>query len=413
MSFLVKAAISALLLYLSLRRVNLGSIGQRLGGLDFRWMTLAALDVALLSLAVVVAVLSFAKNYTYLNQLGDPYFFFSYSDGFIKRGLVGHIFNTIYPGASPEATRNGALWSFFVTSMLIVALIEVWVWRVARKWIALFALFAASQFLPTLGYDAGYLDAYIYVLAIVAYMAFAGDRLMIAAVVGFVGPFVHESFVFLWLPLAILAVWRGGLRPVHALALGVPILSALIVYFGHSQAAAIAQVNAAPLGDPIKRTMICCQFGFTLTAITQVMWHLISAHAVNYIIALVIYTLPSALIALCYAPQRKDRIALLLATYAPALNTLVAWDLSRFLVVTSLSAIIGVLFMQSTRPAVPTRSLLWCWPITALLFALPLIWVFYDFGFIPNRGPLNFNDTPWANVIRSEVIPWYNRDYVP
>ena len=39
MSFLAKAAISALLLYLSLRRVDLGSIGERLGGLDLRWMT--------------------------------------------------------------------------------------------------------------------------------------------------------------------------------------------------------------------------------------------------------------------------------------------------------------------------------------------------------------------------------------
>ena len=38
MSFLVKAGISALLLYLSLRRVNLDGIGQRLGGLDLRWI---------------------------------------------------------------------------------------------------------------------------------------------------------------------------------------------------------------------------------------------------------------------------------------------------------------------------------------------------------------------------------------
>ena len=40
LSFFIKAAISALLLYLSLRRVDLGSIGQRLGGLDLRWVTL-------------------------------------------------------------------------------------------------------------------------------------------------------------------------------------------------------------------------------------------------------------------------------------------------------------------------------------------------------------------------------------
>ena len=36
----VKVLISALLLYLSLRRVNLGSVGQRLSGVDLRWMTL-------------------------------------------------------------------------------------------------------------------------------------------------------------------------------------------------------------------------------------------------------------------------------------------------------------------------------------------------------------------------------------
>ena len=39
-SFLAKAVVSALLLYLSLRRVNLGSVGQRLGELNFGWITL-------------------------------------------------------------------------------------------------------------------------------------------------------------------------------------------------------------------------------------------------------------------------------------------------------------------------------------------------------------------------------------
>ena len=139
------------------------------------------------------------------------------------------------------------------------------------------------------------------------------------------------------------------------MVLCVPILSALILYFGHSTSAAIAQFKAAPLSDFIKENYI----KWLQTALSEwarVMYSLISAYAVNYIISVVFYTLPAALIALCYASQRKDRIALLLATYAPALNTLVVSDLSRFLVVTSLSAVIGVLFMQSTRPAVPSRS---------------------------------------------------------
>ena len=43
LSFLVKAAISALLLYLSLRQVNIEGIGQRLGGLDLIWVILILL----------------------------------------------------------------------------------------------------------------------------------------------------------------------------------------------------------------------------------------------------------------------------------------------------------------------------------------------------------------------------------
>ena len=43
LSFLIKAAISALLLYLSLRQVNLESVGQRLGGLDLKWVALILL----------------------------------------------------------------------------------------------------------------------------------------------------------------------------------------------------------------------------------------------------------------------------------------------------------------------------------------------------------------------------------
>jgi len=204
----------------------------------------------------------------------------------------------------------------------------MWFWHAARGWIALFALFAASQFLPTLGYDTGYLDPYVYVLAIVASMALARNKLLIVAIVGFAGPFVHESFVFLWLPLIVLALWRGELRLAQTLALSTPILGALIVYFGHSQAAAILQINAAPLSDQIKIASIDTTFGFTLTTLAQSMWYTqIYPHAVNYIIALTFYTLPAALIAVCYASNRKDRIALLLATYAPALNSLTAWDL--------------------------------------------------------------------------------------
>jgi len=360
-----------------------------------------------------MAIISFAKDYSpEINPWADPYFFLSYSDGFIKRGLVGQIFHSIDPGASPEVTRAAALWSFTVTSLAVIALLTIWFWQVARDWIALFALFAASQLLSTLGCDTGYLDAYVYVLAIIASIAFVLDRPLIVAVVGFVGPFVHESFIFLWLSLAILAAWRGNLRPIQLIALCAPVLGTLTVYFGHSQAAAIAQINAAPITGEMKDTFIAQQFGFTLTTLAPLtLFTKIFPHFLNYIVAIGFYTLPAALIGQCYAAKSKDRIALFLATYAPALITFIAWDLSRFLVVTCLSAVIGVLFMQSYRPAVPRNGLLACWALAGLLFAMPAIYAFYDHAYIFKGGPLGFNDTPWAKVLRTQVIPWYNRGY--
>jgi uncharacterized membrane protein YbhN (UPF0104 family) len=54
LTFLAKVVISTFLLYLSLRRVDLGSIGQRLGGLDLRWVTfiifILCVQMALLAL---------------------------------------------------------------------------------------------------------------------------------------------------------------------------------------------------------------------------------------------------------------------------------------------------------------------------------------------------------------------------
>ena len=38
LSFLIKAVVSVILLYLSLRRVDLSSVGQRLSALDLRWI---------------------------------------------------------------------------------------------------------------------------------------------------------------------------------------------------------------------------------------------------------------------------------------------------------------------------------------------------------------------------------------
>jgi uncharacterized membrane protein YbhN (UPF0104 family) len=80
LTFMIKALISAFLLYFSLRRVNLGNIGQRPGGLDLRWMALAlsvsCSQIPLLALRwreIIVVCgaklpLATASGYTFIGQ---------------------------------------------------------------------------------------------------------------------------------------------------------------------------------------------------------------------------------------------------------------------------------------------------------------------------------------------------------
>jgi glycosyltransferase 2 family protein len=122
LSFLAKAAISALLLYLSLRRVDLSSVGQRLGALDLRWIALVLLFqcvqipiVALRWREVVVicgAKLSFITAFRY--------------------SFIGVFFSQVLPSTvGGDAVRvwllarAGAGWSKAIYSVLIDRVIGV------------------------------------------------------------------------------------------------------------------------------------------------------------------------------------------------------------------------------------------------------------------------------------------------
>ena len=121
LAFMAKAAVSALLLYLSLRRVNLGSVGQRLSGLDLRWMTLILLtcsQILLLALrwreiVVICGIklsLPMALSYSFIGQ------FFSQ----VLPSTVGGDAVRIWLLA-----RGGAAWSTAIYSVLIDRVVGV------------------------------------------------------------------------------------------------------------------------------------------------------------------------------------------------------------------------------------------------------------------------------------------------
>ena len=122
MSFLIKAAISALLLYLSLRRVNLGSIGQRLGGLDLRWMTLI---LFILCAQMVLLALRWREIVVICGAKLPPATALSYS-------FIGQFFSQVLPSTvGGDAVRiwllarGGAGWPTASYSVLIDRVVGV------------------------------------------------------------------------------------------------------------------------------------------------------------------------------------------------------------------------------------------------------------------------------------------------
>jgi uncharacterized protein (TIRG00374 family) len=116
LTFLVKAAISVLLLYLSLRRVNLGGIGQRLDGLDLRWMTFALFilcsQMLLLALRWREIIVTCGAKLSLATTLGYNF--------------IGQFFSQVLPstvGGDAVRTwllaRNGAGWPTATYSVLI------------------------------------------------------------------------------------------------------------------------------------------------------------------------------------------------------------------------------------------------------------------------------------------------------
>ena len=208
----------------------------------------------LLIMLALLTVYSIARGATNeIEPAGAGYFVVDYSDGFIRRGLVGQIFSLMFLRNQASAAWATAVVIHHLLVMLVGAGLLAWLW--STMWItrlftwgrlvAIYCLFAASAFLPTLSATAGYLDSYVYLLALVCFVAASSGNIWLASAFGTVGPVIHEMFLFFWLSLMIMLLWKEGLtkfrNPVFLAACVMPFLSAAAVMYFHSQAAVIAQ----------------------------------------------------------------------------------------------------------------------------------------------------------------------------
>lgn len=369
----------------------------------------AVLGVTLLALAVLAVWRGSAGK---INPHVLTYYVVDYDDGLIRRALVGEVFSWFVSQQNLETVR-AALVSLY-TPLLVILLggLSCWVVILERRrrdfmLLALFAVFLTSQFVATLAYDVGFLDIFDYLLITIAAVSLARQQYAAAVVAGAVGPFVHEAFIFCWLGLVPLVLWqRPGKLPVAVLL--VPLVSTVIVYFGASPDAAVAQVEASVLPAADKDLALKFPLSQTFSSNVDMLLTKYRNNLVNIISAGLFFTLPAAIMVGLYGLARRSRIdvaVLVCAAAAPLLILMLAWDVSRFLVGAIFSALIAALYMETVRPAarVPWPMPAAGWIVAALLVQVPFTYAYFEVAAVADVGPASLRNGPIGRLTQSAV----------
>jgi hypothetical protein len=373
----------------------------------------------------MLALVSYSRGYaTVLAIWGEPYWFMNYNDGLVRRGLLGQVVALLFGQHDVNRIRSVALSAHFIACMMLLSGLWVWLRRLTtgkrgELMFAMFALFIGSQFLPRLAHDTGFLDVYIYGLVLLALASAAGGCATIAVVTGLLGPFLYEQFLFIWATFAVLFLWDRT-TPARVIICIIPVAPAMLLYFGASNHAAIAQMAAAPLQQDVKEGMLTFQLGQTLRLSFYIMQWKFRHNLDHVIYATIFFVGPAALMVVTYASARKnarDTFALIAATMAPLGTLMLAWDLSRFLLISAFSGLIATFYMQSRRPVftVARPLIALCWLVASFSFVTPLIYAYFDVAAVEDFGVLPLSDTLIGRAARKFVVhyTWGSDRYEP
>lgn len=270
---------------------------------------------------------------TYVRRWGEPNIYLNYSHGLVRRGLVGEVIRLL---GLPESKRVFAIvcWLAGLATLALLSWLAV---RARHLHPATVLLLLASQFLPTLAWNTGYLDPVICLLVVLTYLCLARGWTIPAAVAAILAPFVHEQFVFFLLPLAAVLVVRLFKREKslpHLITFAAGVLGTLVVMLVASRQAGADLISASPMSDYVKNGMIRDQLGQTLASSLQYMAGFY-ATTWRFSAVMMLFMILPALVMLVFN-FRLLRAApwLVTAVIGPLGLLAVAWDLSRFAVMT-------------------------------------------------------------------------------
>lgn len=335
---------------------------------------------AYLVLWVILVAWSYCKaNITVSQVWGKFFWLIDYSNGFIKRGLAGTVFHSF--GLTLDNFSWIELETFIVafhgvaTVLIVVLLIKIQydlflkpsslihqpnTLLLCSCWL----VFACTQFWSTLAYNTGFVDIYLLLAYIYCFYLFDKQSYLPAAIIGSLMMLLHEGFLHLWISIVAAFTLVPFIRTRHinrrALILSLlPILVLVLTLLFHNQAAATAEINSIPdevIDQGSKKFLIQYSLGQTLLLslrTTLVVWHDYIGEA---ILSLIYYTWPSFLTMVSIPLMLKNIkitsrtiAAVLLVSSLPLSITLVAVDLSRFLVWFNLTTILFLTYFATAE----------------------------------------------------------------
>lgn len=290
----------------------------------------------------------------------------------VRRGLIGQLFQAVFGVLSPTQLV-GPVWGLHVAALVVLAgaavLLSATVfnrigWRDRLVFAAIALWIFASQLWATLAYNVGYLDVYLLAMALAAAVLLARGQVIPCAVIMILGPFAHEYFLFL-VPFILAAGSRpsgqpGGTSPLTLGGLGgLSFAAAAVVVVFSNRAANEAQLASMPLDEAVKQNLLFSTLGQGLGGAFQRMTFLLFENIGFTLVNFGFYLAPALILCagiLWWKAPRGDvqRWALVMAGLFPAAALLLAWDLSRLLVMTTFTS--GILFllaaMRRTTPHV-------------------------------------------------------------
>jgi hypothetical protein len=375
------------------------------------------------SAVIVVGLLTGLRGFhTQVLPWGRPFWDVTYSSGFIRRGLVGTIFQGLFNGAG-DGTQAHAIVAVTVTvALLVLGGVALWLGLLAARApsrdnalrITLITLpIVASSLFAMLVFATGYLDGVLLLVTGGAAALLSRGHLWSAVALGCLAPFVHELSVYLWVPVGVFglaaasATMPGRRVWVVVGALCAPMAAALAVV-GLGSRSAVAHELAVRVDGTAqyKATLLHWEFGQTVSSAWQRMD--ILQHRFGWPTepaALIYFCWPAVLAVVLYMIWRwgdidwAARTALVLALLMPWSALILAWDLSRLVLLANAMVVIVILGIETLvldrdlgriHPAVVV-ALSVC---TVAAMSLPFLWVQFDHGYYLHHGPLSWSLMP-------------------